>query len=157
MCVPACLARKTRSDESAGQGKHRPPSAAPSPTWRHRELAASSPVRGLHCWRRAQQEVLEDWRGRATTAAGDTWERSELGELGKGLETLAMSWFLLRQPNLSLAITYLFCLGWHTLCVSKYHLLSTLYFRQRTRCLTKRARFRIVVRLLRARLWSQIT
>lgn len=88
------------------------------PTWRHRELAASSPARELHCWRRAQQEVLEDWRGRATTAAGDTWERSELGELGNGLETLAMSWFLLRQPNLNLVITYLFCLDWHTLCVS---------------------------------------
>ena len=38
----------------------------------------------------------------------------ELGELGTGVETLVVPWSLVRRPDLELAITYLFCLDWHT-------------------------------------------
>lgn len=41
---------------------------------------------------------------------GDAWERRELGESGEGVETLVVSWSLVRWPDLKLAFTYLFCL-----------------------------------------------
>lgn len=40
----------------------------------------------------------------------------ELGELWTGVETLVVPWSLVRRPDLELAITYLFCVDWHT-CV----------------------------------------
>ena len=56
-------------------------------------------------------------RGEREGAPGCWGALKELGELGTGVETLVVPWSLVRRPNLELAITYLFCLEWHTCSV----------------------------------------
>lgn len=122
--VPARPARDSRSDESAGQGKRRRPKHLPGVPSRGSAPSSTSHRRGsLRALRAGSSRLLSEVRwevffcsGEREGAPGCWGALKELGELWTGVETLVVPWSLVRRPDLELAITYLFCVDWHT-CV----------------------------------------
>lgn len=119
---------ESRSDESAGQGKHRRPNTRPgSPPGAplHPLPPAAGACSGSSALAPPDSHPKCDGKffvfffflvggGEREGAPGCWGALKELGELGTGVETLVVPWSLVRRPDLELAITCLFCLGWHT-------------------------------------------